>query len=132
MSSQMLPNKFGALSRNAFTSIVLLTNAFVWYYLVIDVLQKIVKTLPNDNLTSTLVWTFHFAGIAFSALVGSALVNRVKNRHHFLILWMALGTVSSLATIFMNLTYMPNVLTLSLLLGVSLGIGMPSCMGYFT
>ena len=125
-------NKFRGVTKNALMSIVLVTNAFVWYYFVINFLQKIVKTMPADSVAPTLVWSFHFAGFAFSALAGSALANKVQNKRSFLIFWMALGTATSLASTLMDLTYIPNILILSPLLGISLGLGMPSCMGYFT
>ena len=128
----MLSDKFRFTDRDTITNVVLVSNAFVWYYLAARVLINIGIISALNQFTTLLMWALHFSGIIFSALVGASLVNRLGDRKRFLLFWMLLGVVSSIISIAVDITYIPNVLALSLLWGVSLGVGMPSCMGYFT
>lgn len=131
---QVLKQKIRANALNAKAlaiSIVLVTNAFVWYYFVIGLLENIVKTAQFDQSTTLLIWALHFAGIIFSALIGALLAKKV-NRSKFILFWMLLGVILSISSIVVDLTSLPSILLLSLLFGVSLGLGMPSCMGYFS
>jgi MFS family permease len=128
----MLSEKFRMSVRDTLTNTVLLTNAFVWYYLAIKILYDITIVMVMEQSTVILMWCAHFAAIIFSAIIGAWLANKVRNRTHFLAVWMILGIASSAISILMPLTYVPNIFLLSVLLGVSLGIGMPTCMGYFT
>ena len=113
-------------------NILLVTNAFVWYYLIIEILKSIVQNAQISQSTAVIIWSLHFAGIAVSALIGASLANRIKNRSKFLIFWMILGMTISFISILADLTSVSSIAVLSLLFGVSLGLGMPSCMGYFT
>ena len=127
----MFSEKFRVPTNPMIAGIVLVTNAFVWYYFIIDFLQSAAKTLPLDNSTTILIWSVHFLGITTSVILGATLVNRVRERTRFLTIWMILGVASSIVSIFIDKTFLPNILILSLVFGLSLGIGMPSCMGYF-
>ena len=118
--------------KHLITNIVLITNAFVWYSFVIEILEAILQNSQINQSTAWMVWVLHFAGIAFSALIGASLAKHVKNRSRFIIFWMLFGVIVSVVSIVLDLTYIPNILVLSLLLGVSFGLGMPTCMGYFT
>jgi MFS family permease len=132
MFNEMLTGKFRVSARNTIANVALVTNAFVWYYLAIKILYDIVNVTAMDHFTTMLMWSIHFAGIVFSAIAGASLAKKVGDRTRFLTIWMMLGIISSVISIAVDPTYIPNVLVLSLLLGVSLGLGMPSCMGYFT
>jgi MFS family permease len=125
-------NKFlTSLAINKITAInvLLVTNAFVWYYFIIITLQNIVL---NSQVNNLLVWTLHFGAIAVSALAGALISKKIKNRSTFLIVWMILGVILSAVSIWANTSSQTVILALSLLFGVGLGIGMPSCMGLFT
>ena len=128
----MLAKKIGLTSINAWISIVLVTNAFVWYFFVLEILENISNTLEINGFASILVWIAHFASLAFSAVFGASLSRRFTDRMSFLLLWMILGTATSIVSVLIDLTYVPNVLLLSSIWGISLGLGMPCCMGYFT
>jgi len=80
---------------------------------------------------SFLVWGVHFSGIIFSAIFGTFLTKHIQ-RDRFLTAWMALGALSSLTLFAVGASTLPIIALIVLLLGVSLGIGMPACMGYFT
>jgi MFS family permease len=136
MLTSLLTAKFGAvkkaITRDTLGNIVLVTNAFVWYYFALDFLMNALKAASPNNSTTILIWTLHFGGIIISAIIGSLIIDRLKHRNRFLIAWMILGVLVSIAAITINITSISNILVLAPLLGVSLGIGMPCCMGYFT
>jgi MFS family permease len=119
-------------TRKTLISIVLVINAFVWYYFISELLKDIVGTLVIDQLTTIAIWSAHYGGIVFSALAGFLIAKKIKNRTGFLIVWMILGTISSIASIVVDLTYIPNIIAIALFWGISLGLGMPCVMGYFT
>jgi MFS family permease len=120
-------NIFGIKPKITFTNITLVANPFIWYSIVLTFLQN---TLANSPVLFW-VWCIHFSGLVFSALAGALLTKKI-DQTRFLTLWMILGIISSLALIAINTSY--TILTgfLALLLGISLGVGMPACMRYYT
>ncbi|HKZ40270.1 MAG TPA: hypothetical protein VJ044_04865, partial [Candidatus Hodarchaeales archaeon] len=130
MLKQILSD-FRMTSRNAIISIVLVTNAFVWYFFVSEILKDIVGTSQIDQTMALLIWASHFVAIAVSVLVGASLTKRKKDRTNFLCLWMVLGTIASFASMALDLAFPPNIVMISIILGVTFGIGMPCCIGYF-
>jgi MFS family permease len=132
MFRDISPSRFRVTARYAITNAILVINAFVWYYLAFDILLELSGTGVMGYFTTLVLWIAHFASLIFSAIVGALLANWIKERTRFLTVWMVLGVASSAVSIIVDTTYVPNILLLSLLFGVSLGLGMPSCMGYFT
>jgi len=104
-------------------SIILVGNAFSWYYAVLSALE-----LTNPSI---LVWVVHFSALILSALVGASL-GRQLERSKFLILWMVVGVVSSTLLFTLSSTSVILASLVSLFLGLSLGFGMPACMSYFS
>jgi MFS family permease len=122
----------GVFTRHALISILLLTNALVWYSYAIVVLQESIGGLNLDFLPNMLVWGVHFAALIFSAILGAFLTRRLGGRTRFLAIWILVGTISSLAPLAVNTTEAWGALTLGVTFGFCLGFGMPNCMGYFT
>jgi MFS family permease len=129
------PSVFRIETRNAFRNVMLVVNPLVWYSAVIYFLQNQLSQMSSSGaLTSTdsvFVWCIHFAGIIFAAFAGTLLTKKVE-KNRFLTFWMALGAVSSISIFAINISSMPIIGLIVLLLGVSLGLGMPICMGYYT
>jgi MFS family permease len=125
-----LPN-YRFPTRNTLISIVLIANAFVWYYFISELLKDIVETSVSVQGVATAIWSAHYGGIILSAIAGYWLTKKIKNRTDFLIVWMIVGSLTSLLSMFVDLTSAPTILSLALLWGVTLGIGLPCCMGYF-
>ena len=127
--------KFGITTRQGIVNIILVANAFVWYYGVIFFLQNIIGPISQNGvllIPALFAWSLHFAGIIISALIGAILARGKMNRVHLILIWMLIGVVSSIIPIIANLTVSLNVAIISLLFGAALGFGMPNCMGYFT
>ena len=110
---------------------MLVTNAFVWYYFVIEMLNTAVQAAKINQSTALVIWILHFTAIGFSAIIGASFVKRIKDKSRFIFYWMFSGLILSMISIVLNLTVVQNILVLSLLFGVAFGFGMPSCMGYF-
>jgi len=119
------------INRKDFSALfILLFNAFTWHYLIHT--SMIPKILSGFKIAyvQTLVWVVYYTAIVGSGLVGLILSSRIR-RLHFLYLWITLGTITSLFAIPLQSTTITNTLSLSLLWGVSFGLGMPSCLAYF-
>jgi MFS family permease len=115
----------------AIANLVLVTNAFVWYFLIIGLLDSSVTAAQPDPSTKLLIWSLHFGGICISALAGALLSKKIKNKVHFIYYWMLIGVLLSVISMFFDLAIISNLLVFSVLFGVSLGSGMSVCMGYF-
>ncbi len=103
-------------------SIILVGNAFVWYYTVLSCLQ-----LAEPSI---LVWIAHFSALILSALAGASFGKRLE-RPRFLIFWITTGIFSSTMLFALNSTSELLIGLVSVFLGASLGFGMPACMSYF-
>ncbi len=125
----MLRRSLGGLSdrgnKKNVVSIILVSNAFVWYYSVLSSLQSISPPI------SMLVWVVHFSALILSALVGASFAKRIE-RPKFLVLWMTLGIAASLTLFAINDSSEMLSYLFSSFLGFSAGFGLPACMSYFT
>jgi MFS family permease len=124
--------EFTRATRDTIAVILLITNAFIWYYFASHFLKETVGALNIDYWTTALIWSAHYGGIIASAVIGYLLTRKFKDRTKFLTFWLALGVIASLTSMAVNITSASCVLFISLFLGISLGLGMPCCMGYFT
>ena len=126
----MLEGKFSRNFRSETTrytlaSIVLICNAFIWYSFAFNILKSII------NEEALVMWGTHFVSAVFSAIIGAMLIGKIRKKTPFLIFWMVFGIFSSLILANINSTTPLNVLTISLLFGLSFGLGLPASMGYF-
>jgi MFS family permease len=122
----------GLTSRTAFLSVILISNAFVWYYCADDILLETSKIVTIDYFANLQIWSANFAGLIISALTGAYLTKRFGNKTRFLSIWMLLGIALPFASLAINPADIYSVTLLGLIFSSSLGIGLPSCMGYFT
>jgi len=119
-------------TKASLASIVLVTNALVWYFFAFGILNNIAETMAFDQLTTLILWGLHFSSAIFSALIGGVLINKREHRSTFLISWMLIGVVSSLVPLAVNITDPAGGLLFASLSGVAFGIGIPTCMGYYS
>ncbi len=122
-------------TKKLFRSIMLVVNPLIWYYAVIIFLQNELSQMTSKGLLSStdsfLIWGIHFSGIIFAALLGALLTKKIE-KNRFLLIWMALGAASSITLFAVGAQLVPVMGLVVLLLGISLGLGMPACMGYYT
>jgi MFS family permease len=117
--------EFGITSKSVLASIVLISNALIWYSFAFNILTSIL------NETAIIMWTTHFGAAILSALAGAVMADKTHKRTAFLVCWMLLGIISSFIRILVNSKSTLDVWAISLLFGVSFGLGLPASMGYF-
>ena len=118
-------SKLGITARSAVANIVLISNAFTWYSFAFSILKGLIKE------AALLMWSIHFVGATFSAIVGARLSDKVRKRMTFLEFWIIFGIISSLILMLVNSASGLDVFAISLLFGVSFGLGIPASMGCF-
>jgi MFS family permease len=104
---------------------ILLFNAFTWFYMALMIIDRVPL---NFKIVSAFRTIFYIATIG-SSIAGSLLVEKIE-RLHLLYLWMTLGIASSLLLINAYNAATGYLAVIFLLLGVSFGLGMPSCLAY--
>jgi MFS family permease len=116
-------------------NVILVANAFVWYYLAFSVLKTLLNNINPANANAStpdniLIIGINTAAIAVSALLGSFLVDKFKKREVFLYVWISLGIVLSLVPLGLNVLNLGQLGVVSLIFGLYFGLGMPATMGY--
>jgi MFS family permease len=115
--------------RETAPSILLVLNSFVWYVITYLVFSIIVNELEWLKMEKLSLFTAYFLGIATSSIIGSKFFPRARVK--FLYLWLLMGTVATLLLITVSSNGMLANVLFAFFLGVSIGIGLPSCLSYF-
>ncbi|NIU85528.1 MAG: MFS transporter, partial [Candidatus Thorarchaeota archaeon] len=117
--------------KDFFIVFILLFNTFAWFYMTLIMIDNILTSLSVTYTQNLIVRAAYFISIVGSSIVGSALSNKIS-RLNFLYIWMILGIVISLVFVPINNFAVIHILFFCILLGISFGLGMPSCLAYFT
>lgn len=121
------PNIF---RKDLFVAFFLLFNVFSWWYVMLLIIDSVLGGLHVTYTQSTLIWVAYYSAIIGSSLAGSILSSKTS-RFKFLYFWTIFGVISSsLPALFSSFT-VTHTLLISILLGTSFGLGMPSCLAYF-
>lgn len=104
----------------------MLLNAFLWYYLSLDMISTLSKNFGTEYLPSLL--SLHSAGVIAAGFLGLFFS---KKRYKLLFLWTILGAATSLP-ILMPIYELSLFQLICFAWGFSLGLGMPACLSYFT
>ena len=117
--------------RSALTDAILVGNSFVWYYVIlILLLQEIVTKVNPDFTQGIIIWGLHFGGLIVSAIAGTFISKKIQQKQ-LIALWLTLGTLSSVAVVIVDPSSIWQISLIGLVLGVSLGFGMPTCIGRY-
>ncbi|MFA5364741.1 MAG: MFS transporter [Candidatus Bathyarchaeia archaeon] len=108
---------------------ILFLSVFGWYYMTLPVIESILNKLSIPNSESVTIWATFYVSIIATSIIGTFLSKKVS-RHKFLYAWTILGAVASLLPILFSSSF-DQVRIVSLLLGASFGLGIPSCLAYF-
>jgi MFS family permease len=114
-------------SLNRSAAVLLTSGTLAWFFLIqYNITDSFASFSSNPFLVYVNPLLFYvFAGI--SAIVGSLIRRKVDNRK-FLLSWITLGVLSTiLLTQFPQTVFVPF---LSILLGVSLGLGLPISLAF--
>jgi len=117
--------------RDFFIAFFIVFNAFTWWYIIPIMIDSLLSGPHAIYTQSFTIWVTYYAAILGSLIVGSILSSKM-NRLKFLCFWIILGVVTSLLPALLNDFSVTHVLMISILLGVSFGLGIPSCLAYFS
>ena len=121
-----------SIDKNGFLVItILFLSIFGWYFMASRVLNQLLIDPEAINTENLAIWATFYLSIIGTSIVG-ALLSKKVDRGKFLCIWTILGVITSLlpALLIINVTYF-QVWIMSLLLGASFGLGIPSCLAYF-
>jgi len=116
--------------KDFFIVFILLFNSITWLYMTLIMIEKVLSGLNAGYTQSLIIWTTYYVTLIGSSIAGSILSKKI-NRVTFLYLWMILGVVTALLPIMLDVFTVIHALIISFLLGVSSGLGIPSCWAYF-
>jgi MFS family permease len=118
------------IQKGFFIVFILLFNTFVWFYLTLTIIDNVLSDLSVTHAQNLIIWTAYYGAIIISSIVGSFLSSKISRRN-LLYFWIILGVLaSSLPALLVNSTVISIGIVCGLL-GVSFGLGMPSCLAYF-
>jgi|WetSurMetagenome_2_1015567.scaffolds.fasta_scaffold09225_2 MFS family permease len=117
--------------RKFLAATLLVSGTLTWFFLLnfsfFDIFGVVVE---NDPLWAYNVGTIFFYGFAiFSAIVGSFVAKKI-NRTNLLLSWIAIGVFATVSLMLFQGTVF--LVVSSLVLGLSLGFGLPSSMAFIT
>lgn len=109
---------------------VIVLNTFIWYALTFQMLSNVIYGLAVSEVARLIVFALYYLGTAGSALLGAVFLQH--GREIKLSLWMLSGGVMTALLIAFQSSSITVCGLLSLFTGISLGIGFPSCLAYFS
>jgi MFS family permease len=110
----------------------MVANSFSWYVVLFAFFYQTVNDLLANSVITFSQWlaifSTHYLGTICFAVLGATFFRGKRNL--LLALWMLLGSASSMLLILINGTFASSLLA-SLLLGCTIGFGLPVCFAYF-
>jgi MFS family permease len=115
-------------SLKKFSAFILLTSGtLAWFFLIQYTITDMFASFSSNPFLEYVNAPIFYAFAVISAIAGIFISRKVDNRK-FLLSWIALGVLSTvLLTLARQTVFMPF---LSILLGLSLGLGLPSSMAF--
>jgi len=129
----MLRRYFGENSigrRDLFVITILFLSVFGWYFIAQQILDQLIIGLEPSHNENVTIWVTFYLSIIGTSIIG-AFLSKTVGAVKFLCVWTIFGIITSLLpALLINITYC-QVWFVSLLLGTSFGLGVPSCLAYF-
>lgn len=123
MRNASLVERLGA-SRENFSIFFVLLNAFLWYYLTL----QIIKNISGDQITNVQLAVFYSLGVIIGGIIGLVFL---KDRSKLLLTWTLFGAASSSTMLIPGIT--SSIYGLMCFgWGLTLGFGMPTALAYFS
>lgn len=126
--TQVVQSSF--VNKDFFRVFFIVVNAFSWYFPLYVLFENVLESQVGFSIFLG-VLSIHYVGTIGSAFAGTYLIKKFPNRGTFLSLWMFLGVISSAMLFILDTSNIPYLVFVSFILGVSLGLGFPSCLSYF-
>jgi len=118
------------LKKDFFSVLFVVVNALSWYFPLYVFFESVLRKSQVEFSMLLVTLSIHYIGAIGFAFVGAALCRKMSFRV-FLCLWMFIGVIASATLIIFDASNVGYLLSVSFLLGVSLGLGFPSCLAYF-
>jgi len=118
-------------SKELFLTMFLVANSLTWLFMMRRNIYDVLDILNTTSQQNLIMWGIFDSTIVVSGVVGAIFSPKVR-RFAFLCLWISLGIVSSIFFYFLPYLPLPHVFLISLFWNISFGLGMPSCLAYFT
>jgi MFS family permease len=109
---------------------MLIFNSFSWYFPLFFFLTDTVEYMQLGYTQLLTVFGLHYAAIAIFAFLGNLLAERY-GRNRLLSLWIFIGVGASASMFLLNPAQEGMLYFTSFCLGISLGLGFPSCLAFF-
>ncbi len=119
------------LQRDFIAVFIVVVNAFSWYFPLYLFFKSALGEFQVEPTFLLVAFGVQCVAAVGFAIVGTALVKRFPSRDVFLSVWMFVGIITSTLMVALETFNMAYILLVSFLLGISLGLGFPSCLAYF-
>ena len=119
------------LQRDFLAVFIVIVNAFSWYFPLYLFFESTLGKFQVEPTFLSVAFGVQCVAAVGSAIVGTALVKRFPSRDEFLSVWMFIGIIASASMVMLETFNMAYILVVPFLLGISLGLGFPSCLAYF-
>jgi len=113
------------------TAFILIVNAFSWYFPLYALFANTVNSLPLEYTFLLVIFGVHYVAVIGFAIIGIMVVNKLVSRSALLSLWMLIGIIASVLMITLEGGNRVNLFLAASVLGISLGLGFPSCLAFF-
>ena len=110
-------------------AVILVVNSMIWFAITSIALTDSVDKLQLPTFETLILDGLYYAGIALSAFIGAIFLTR--QRENRLLLWMMFGVLTTASLMTFQSNQIGTNAFLSLLLGISIGMGLPSSLAYF-
>jgi MFS family permease len=104
-------------------------NSISWSYLTASLIIMITTASNIPNFEKNFVYVAYFVSLAAANLLGVTVSKKVKQLR-FLQFWIILGGLTTLIPTVIQLSSIESLTVFSVILGFSVGIGLPSCLVY--
>lgn len=108
-------------------------NAFSWYFPMHAFFTNTLSSVQISYALSLEAYGVYFVAVIMSAVIGGVAIHRNLAQRTLLSVWMLVGVIASFLiaplTAFEN--HISYIFLASFTLGVSLGLGFPTCLAYF-
>jgi hypothetical protein len=111
-------------------ALYLLVNSLSWFTLTLVIIGNL---LEHSSLSKILLVAGpYFLGLIASAIIGGTLLYRKLRRRAVLLSWVLAGVATCLLYAFASTSSLPSlIIASSMLLGASIGVGIPTCFFFF-
>ncbi len=109
---------------------ILFLSVFGWYYMTLPMMNNVLDGLDLTHTENLAIWATFYLSIIGSSILGTFLSNKFGGLK-LLYIWTIVGAATSFLPALLINGNLWQVWSVSLLLGASFGLGVPSCLAYF-